>query len=88
MDDNTLVLQTDKTVGEAIEAADAVLEAGDVVKLAATATYYDGRIMPSWVKSDQWIVSRVDGKRVVIDKNVSGTHAICSPVHQKYLQKV
>lgn len=88
MDDNTVVLQTGKTVGEAIKAGDEVPEAGDVVKLVATATYYDGRIMPAWVKSDQWIISRVDGDRVVIDKNVSGTHAICSPVHIKYLQKV
>lgn len=61
---------------------------GDIVELETTATYYDGRIIPAWVKEDKWIVSGVDGDRVVINENVSGTHAIQSPVRMKYLRKV
>ncbi len=60
---------------------------GDVVELDVTATYYDGRIMPEWVKADKWIVSSVSGDRVVIGENVSGTHNIKSPVRMKYLRK-
>ncbi len=61
---------------------------GDIVTLIPTATYYDGRIIPSWVKSDRWIVAKVNGDRIVIDSNVSGTNAICSPVHMKNVEKV
>lgn len=61
---------------------------GDVVKLIPTATYYDGRIIPAWVKKERWIVSSVKGNRAVIDRNVGGTNAICSPVNVKNLQLV
>lgn len=64
------------------------IKQGDVVELEPTATYYDGRIIPAWVKADRWIVSRVDGDRVVINENVSGSHAIQSAVRMKYLRKV
>lgn len=70
------------------EAGEGSLKAGDVVELTATATYYDGRIIPAWVKKEQWIVKRIDGDRVVIDQNVRGTNAIMSPVNRKYLNKV
>lgn len=45
------------------EAGEGSLKAGDVVELTATATYYDGRIIPAWVKKEQWIVKRIDGDR-------------------------
>lgn len=61
------------------------VQTGDTVRIAADATYYDGKAMPSWVKSDQWIVKSINGDRAVIDKNVSGKNAINSPVHIKYL---
>lgn len=64
------------------------LNVGDIVNLIPTATYYDGRIIPSWVKNDQWIVAKVNGDRIVIDRNVSGSHSICSPVHMKNVEKV
>lgn len=70
------------------EAGEESLKAGDVVELTATATYYDGRIIPAWVKKEQWIVKRIDGDRVVIDQNVRRTNAIMSPVNRKYLNKV
>ena len=58
---------------------------GDVVSLMTDAVYYDGKKMPDWVKSEQWIVKSINGDRAVIDKNVSGTRAICSPVKVSYL---
>lgn len=64
------------------------IKAGDIVELDATATYYDGRIMPSWVKEDKWIVSSVNGDRVVINQNVGKNHAIQSPVRMKYVRKI
>ena len=38
-----------------------------------------------WVLSDKWIVKSISGDRAVIDQNVDGTKAICSPVNIKYL---
>ncbi len=64
-----------------------VVHAGDKVRLLPGATYYEGKEIPDWVIDDVWIVKSVAGDRVVIDKNVSDTRAICSPVHAKYLKK-
>lgn len=64
------------------------IKAGDVVKLLSTATYYDGRIIPAWVKNKEWIVREVHGDRIVIDKSADGKNAICSPVHVKNVVKV
>ncbi|MCL1964727.1 MAG: phage tail tip lysozyme [Firmicutes bacterium] len=61
---------------------------GDTVKLADNATYYDGKAIPAWVKADKWIVSSVSGDRAVIDKNLSGTNSINSPVNVKFLSVV
>lgn len=59
--------------------------AGDIVSLTADAVYYGGKEMPDWVKSDKWIVKSVNGDRAVIDKNVSGSASINSPVNIGYL---
>lgn len=64
------------------------IKAGDIVMLSPTATYYNGRIIPAWVKKEQWIVMSVNGDRVVINENVSHTHAIKSPVNKRNLYKV
>ncbi len=64
------------------------VHAGDTVSLAADAVYYTGKAMPDWVKNDRWIVKSVNGDRAVIDQNVSGTRAICSPVSTVYLTVV
>lgn len=61
------------------------IQPGDTVSIAKDAVYYTGKEMPDWVKKDQWIVKSVSGDRAVIDKNVSGTNSICSPVDVKYL---
>lgn len=62
------------------------IKVGDTVTLTADAVYYTGKAMPDWVKNDSWIVKSVSGDRAVIDKNVSGTRAICSPVNTAYLR--
>lgn len=64
------------------------IKVGDIVELLKTATYYNGRIIPEWIKEDKWIVTNVCGDRVVIDKNVSKTRAICSPVNVRNVVKV
>lgn len=58
---------------------------GDVVKIASDATYYNGKVIPSWVKNKNWIVKEVSGDRAVIDKSEDGKNAICSPINTKYL---
>lgn len=63
-------------------------KAGDIVTLAENATYYNGKKIPAWVKSNQWIIKSVKGARVVIDKSVDGTQSIKSPVHIQNLIKM
>lgn len=63
-----------------------LIEIGDLVSIASDATYYNGKSIPSWVKTQNWYVAGEPvGERVVIDKNEKGTSSICSPVHKKYL---
>lgn len=62
-------------------------KAGDIVKIIGT-KYYDGQSIPSWVKSQNWIVYSVSKDRVVINKNVDGTRAIMSPVAASSLSLV
>ena len=65
------------------------IEKGDLVSISPNATYYSGKSVPSWVKSQNWYVSNAPlGDRVVIDKNEKGTNAICSPIHKKFLTVV
>ena len=54
---------------------------GDLVSIKSGAKYYNGVSIPSWVTSQNWYVSKVDGDMVVIDKNETGTNSIASPVH-------
>lgn len=65
------------------------IEKGDLVSIANNATYYSGKAVPAWVKSQKWYVAgKPAGDRVVIDKNEKGTNAICSPINKKYLTVV
>ena len=63
------------------------IKAGDVVSLTSDAVYYDGKVIPAWVKAKKWIVKSVSGDRAVIDKASDGGNSICSPVNVKYLVK-
>lgn len=64
------------------------VKVGDVVSLAAGATYYNGTAIPSWVAKKQWIVKEVNGDRAVIDKSSDGANSINSPISTKYLTVV
>lgn len=64
------------------------IKAGDEVKIASNATYYNGKVVPSWVKNKNWIVKSVSGDRAVIDKSADGKNAICSPINTKFLTVV
>lgn len=67
----------------------AAIKAGDIVTLAADATYYSGKPIPSWAFDAQWIVDGDPvGDRAVINKSTDGKHAINSPVNIKYLTVV
>ena len=59
--------------------------AGDVVTIAANATYYSGAAVPQWVRAKKWVVDSVSGDRAVIDKSADGKNAICSPINVKFL---
>ncbi len=65
------------------------IEKGDLVSISSNATYYNGKSIPSWVKTQNWYVANTPtGDRIVIDKNENGTNSICSPIHKKYLTVV
>lgn len=64
------------------------IKAGDTVKIMSSATYYNGKTIPTWVKNKKWIVKEVSGDRVVIDKSSDGKNSICSPVKAEYLEVV
>lgn len=64
------------------------IQPGDIVSLAPDAVYDTGKAVPDWVLQDKWIVKSISGDRAVIDKNVDGSHAVCSPVNVKYLRKM
>ena len=65
------------------------IEKGDLVSISSNATYYNGKAVTTWVKSQNWyVVSEPIGDRVVVDKNEKGTSSICSPIHKKYLTVV
>lgn len=63
------------------------IKKGDVVELAPTATYIDGRIIPSEIKEESWIVEQVKGDQVMLKKDVKGTHVMREPIHKKYMTK-
>lgn len=60
---------------------------GDTVSVSADATWYNGSEVSSWVLQRKWIVKKVNGDRVVIDKSADGKNAINSPISAKYLSK-
>lgn len=61
------------------------IKKGRLVSIKSGAKWYNGSTIASWVFDEKWYVHQVDGNRVVIDKNQSGTHSIMSPINSKYL---
>lgn len=58
---------------------------GDLVSIAANATYYNGVAIPAWVKNQRWYIIELSGNRAVLGRNESGTNNIVSAVDVKYL---
>lgn len=61
---------------------------GSKVKIQDNATYYTGKSIPGWVKSDTWIVTEVKGDRAVLGENTSGKNNINSPISTDFLTVV
>lgn len=78
----------DKSAPQNSTNAAGTIQEGAEVTLAPDAVYYTGEKVPDWVKADRWIVKSITGDRAVIDRNISGSHAIRSPINTKYLKLV
>lgn len=65
----------------------ATIEKGDHVKIASNALYSNGKNVPNWVKNKIWVVDKVVGDIVIINKDVEDTPnlAINSGVNAKYI---
>lgn len=61
-------------------------KAGDLVKINEGAQYYDGQVIPNWVKNDRWYIESVNGDRIVLGKNRNKTRNINSPIKSKDIQ--
>lgn len=84
-----IAAEVNKRLGVAEPVVPAAIKAGDVVKIAGNATYYDGKkTVPAWVKKKNWIVKQVKGDRAVIDKSQDGQNSINSPISIKFLTAV
>ena len=59
---------------------------GDRVKIIGD-RYYNGVLIPDSIKKIHWIVSSVNGDRVVINKSADGKRSINSAVDVKDLRK-
>ena len=69
-------------------ASSTAIRAGDTVKIAPTAKYYNGSAMPKWVKNMTWKVASVSGNRAILGRSSNGAYNINSPVSTAYLTKV
>lgn len=65
-----------------------VVRAGDIVKIASAATYYNGKAVPTRVKNKQWIISSVSGDRAILGASTDGQNNICSPINTSFLTVV
>lgn len=63
----------------------AAINVGSWVKIKSGAKYYNGATIPDWVMSDTWKVIQINGDRVVVNQNPSGSHAIMSAISAAYL---
>ena len=63
----------DKTIATEIKPK---IKVGDLVNISKDAVYYNGKAIPSWVKSKKWYVKSILGKRAVIDKDENKSYSI------------
>lgn len=66
----------------AITVPETNISVGSKVKVTGS-SWYTGALIPQWVKDDTWIILCINGDRVVLDKNISGTRSIMSPINIK-----
>lgn len=64
------------------------IEIGDLVSIADDAVYWTGKIVPTWIKAQNWYVYSIDGNRAVINFNETKVHTIMSAIDAKYLKIV
>lgn len=86
----TAPTETDKpTETETETKEDVTFVKGDKVKIKDGSTWYNSRThVPQFVLNDTWIIYAINGDRAVVNKNVSGTNAIMSPISTQDLIKV
>lgn len=77
----TWVFETKSKTTTSTTTTSSAIKVGSLVSIKAGATYYNGVSIPSWVRNQRWYVRQINGNRVVIDKNESGTNHIESPIH-------
>lgn len=61
--------------------ATSTFKAGDLVKINATATYYNGGGIPEWVKRENWYIASISGNRAVLGLNEAKNRNIQSPIN-------
>ena len=54
---------------------------GDLVKIKAGATYYNGGAIPAWVAQMNWYIDSIDGDRAILGKDEAGGYNIQSPIN-------
>lgn len=86
----TTPTETDKpTETETETKEDVTFAKGDKVKIKDGSTWYNSRThVPQFVLNDTWIIYAINSDRAVVNKNVSGTNAIMSPISTQDLIKV
>ena len=67
--------------------AEGEINVGDVVKIVEGAKWWSGSSIPSWVRSQNWIVESANKTtgRYVVNKSEDGKSSIMSPIDVKYL---
>lgn len=79
--------QAEAGSGESKQPDQTEIQPGDIVRLKDDAVYYEGEktTIANFVFDHEWIVKSVQGSRVVLGKNIIGSHEINSPVDVRYL---
>lgn len=69
--------------------SETLFKKGDEVRVKNGSTWYNSKIyVPQFVLNDIWIIYSIFGDRAVINKNISGTKAIMSPININNLIKI
>lgn len=61
---------------------------GDLVSITEDAVYWNGKLIPTWIKTQNWYIYSVEGNRAVVNFNETKVHTIMSAIDTKYLKIV